>query len=143
MIVLAYDHRAFEIMQKIRAYLDSKNLEYIVYANEEYVKTDSYSVFAKQANKKILEDPENNVGIYSCRTGIGISMTANRSKGIRAGLCTDNETVWLARNDDDINVLVMPVHLDMELVKTMIDTFLNTPFEGGRHIARLEELDKD
>ena len=52
MIVLAYDHRAFEIMQKIRAYLDSKNLEYVVYANEEYVATDSYSVFAKQAIRR-------------------------------------------------------------------------------------------
>ena len=143
MIVLAYDHRAYEIMQKIKEYLTSQKLEFVEYANKEYTATESYSVFAKQANKHILSDPQNCVGIYSCRTGIGISMTANRSKGIRAGLCSDVETTFLARNDDDINVLVMPVHLDMELVKHMINTFLNTPFEGGRHIARLEELDKD
>lgn len=143
MIILAYDHRAFELMQKIKKYLNSKNLEFMEFANPEYTKTDSYSVFAKQANRKILEDPTHNVGIYSCRTGIGISMTANRSKGIRAGLCQDVKTTFLARNDDDINVLVMPVHLPMRKVKKMIDTFLNTPFEGGRHVARLEELDKD
>ena len=141
MIVLAYDHRAFDLMQKIKKYLESKNLEYVEFANKEYTKTDSYSIFAKQGNQKILEDPKN-IGIYSCRTGIGISMTANRSKGIRAGLCTDVKTTWLARNDDDINVLVMPVHLPFYRVKKMIDTFINTPFEGGRHIARLEELDK-
>lgn len=142
MIVLAYDHRAFDLMQKIKKYLESKNLEYVEFANKEYTKTDSYSTFAKQGNKKILESTDN-VGIYSCRTGIGISMTANRSKGIRAGLCTDVKTTYLARNDDDINVLVMPVHLPFCKVKKMIDTFLNTPFEGGRHIPRLEELDKD
>lgn len=142
MIVLAYDHRAFELMQKVKKYLEQQNLEYVEFANKEYTKTDSYSHFAKQANKKLLEDP-NNRGIYSCRTGIGISMTANRSKGVRAGLCTDNKTTFLARNDDDINVLVMPVHLPFFKVKKMINTFLNTPFEGGRHVARLEELDQD
>ncbi len=140
MIVLAYDHRAFEMMQKIKKYLEKKGLEYVEFANKEYTKTDSYSKFAKEANKKMLENPEYR-GIYSCRTGIGISMTANRSKGIRAGLCTDVKTTFLARNDDDINVLVLPVHLPFAKVKKMINTFLNTPFEGGRHIERLKELD--
>ena len=141
MIVLAYDHRAFNLMKKIQQYLTKNGLEYKVFGNSTYDKSDSYSMFAKQANEEVLKDSKN-VGIYSCRTGIGISMTANRSKGIRAGLCTNVKTTWLARNDDNINVLVLPVNLCFMKVKKMIDTFLNTPFEGGRHVARLKELDE-
>lgn len=141
MIVLAYDHRAFYLMQKIQKYLTKKGLEYTVCGNSTYDKEDSYSTFAKQANEIVLQSKKN-IGIYSCRTGIGIAITANRSKGIRAGLCTNVKTAWLARNDDDINVLALPVDLCFLKVKKMIDTFLNTPFEGGRHIARLKKLDE-
>lgn len=141
MIVLAYDHRGYKLMTKIKTYLEKQGLEYIEYASKEYDGKDSYSHFAKQANQKILEDVENR-GIYCCRTGIGICMTANRVKGIRAGLCKDNRTTFLARNDDDINVLCISGEIGFCKAKKMVDTFLNTPFEGGRHIARLEELDK-
>ena len=141
MIVLAYDHRGFDLMQKVKKYLDKHNIEYVEYASSDYDKNDSYSQFAKQANKKVLENIDNR-GIYCCRTGIGITMTANREKGIRAGLCHDTYTVRLARNDDDINVLCISGETAFCRVKKMINVFLNTDFEGGRHIARLAELDK-
>lgn len=141
MIVLAYDHRGYKLMSKIKEHLEKQGLEYIEYASKEYDAKDSYSHFAKQANAKVLESSENR-GIYCCRTGIGICMTANRSKGIRAGLCKDNRTTFLARNDDDINVLCISGEIGFSKARKMVNTFLNTPFEGGRHTLRLAELDK-
>ena len=141
MIVLAYDHRGYGLMTKVKKYLESKKLEYVEYASSVYDASDSYAQFAKEANKKVLEN-SNNRGIYCCRTGIGITMSANRQKGIRAGLCHDTYTVRLARNDDNINVLCISGETAFCRVKKMIDVFLNTDFEGGRHIERLAELDK-
>jgi len=143
MIVLAYDHRAHNLMKQVEKYLVEKGLEVKVCANKEYVATDSYAEFAKMANKEMLKD-KNNMGIYSCRTGIGICMAANRSKGIRAGVCDRKKTVFLARNDDDMNVLVLPQeYVSFRKVKPLIDLFLSTPFEGGRHIARVNAMDED
>ena len=143
MIVLAYDHRAHYLMKQVEEYLVSKGHEVKVCANKEYVKTDSYAEFAKQANEEMLKD-KNNMGIYSCRTGIGICMAANRTKGVRAGVCDSEKTVFLARNDDDMNVLVLPQEfVGIRKAKKLIDLFLTTPFEGGRHIPRVEALDAE
>jgi len=143
MIVLAYDHRAHYLMKQVEEYLISTGHEVKVCANKEYVKTDSYAEFAKQANQEMLKN-KNNFGIYSCRTGIGICMAANRSKGIRAGVCDRVKTVFLARNDDDMNVLVLPQeYVRFRKVKKLIDVFLSTPFEGGRHIPRVNAMDED
>lgn len=143
MIILAYDHRAYELMKKVEDYILSKGLDVKVCANKEYVKTDSYAEFAKMANKEMLKD-KSNMGIYSCRTGIGICMAANRTKGIRAGVCAKEDTVFLARNDDDMNVLVLPQeYVSFRKAKKLIDLFLSTPFEGGRHIPRVNAMDED
>lgn len=142
MIVLAYDHRAYELMKDIKKYLEKSNLEFVEFASVEYDPIDSYSEYAKLANDYILKNP-GSVGIYSCRTGIGISMAGNRLKGIRAGLCFNDEFVKLARNDDNINVLVLPAgYIDSKQAIEMIQVFLNTPFEGGRHIKRINALDE-
>ena len=142
MIVLAYDHRAYNLMLEIKKYLNENKMEYVEFASKEYDALDSYSEFAKKANEYIINN-KNSVGIYSCRTGIGISMAANRQKGIRAGLCFNDQIASLARNDDDINVLVLPAeYVDTRQAINMIDIFLKTPFEGGRHIKRVELLDK-
>ena len=141
MIVLAYDHRSFKLMIKIKKYLDSLGLRYVEFASPEYTKTDSYSEFAKLGVQEILKD-SGNLGIFSCRTGIGICMAANRTKGIRAGLCHTNQQVFLARNDDNMNVLCVPCNICMFKLKRMINTFIGTPFEGGRHQARVDKMDE-
>ena len=143
MIVLAYDHRAYNLMKKVEKYLLSLGHEVKVFASPEYDAMDSYAEFAKPANKEMLKDPKN-MGIYSCRTGIGICMAANRTKGVRAGVCDRKKTVFLARNDDDMNVLVLPQeYVSFRKAKSLIDMFLSTPFEGGRHTARVNALDAD
>ena len=128
-------------MIKIKRYLDSIGVRYTEFASPEYTKTDSYSEFANLGVEEILKD-SGNMGIFSCRTGIGICMAANRHKGIRAGLCHTNQQVFLARNDDNMNVLCVPCNICMFRLKRMINTFLGTPFEGGRHQARVDLLDK-
>jgi len=140
MIVLAYDHRAFDLMKKIKEYLNKIGEEYMEFASSTYTPTDSYSEFAKQANEYLVAH-EGCKGIYSCRTGIGIAMAGNRCKGIRAGVCSSVKTTFLARNDDDMNVLVVPATTPFWRVKRIINTFLTTPFEGGRHIPRVKALD--
>ena len=142
MIVLAYDHRAYDLMKGVKDYLNKKNLEFIEFASPEYDKNDSYSDYAKKANEYILSN-KNSWGIYACRSGIGVSMMANRYKGIRAGVCYTEKLAFLGRNDDDINVLVLATEeTNLEHAKKLIDIFLDTPFEGGRHIPRLESLDE-
>ena len=142
MIVLAYDHRAFDLMQKIKSYLTKINQEFIEFASKEYDKNDSYSYFTKQANEYILTH-KNAKGIYSCRSGIGVCMMANRLKGIRAGMCNNEKLAFLGRNDDDINVLILSSEeVSFSKAKKIINVFLNTDFEGGRHIARLKLLDE-
>jgi len=142
MIILAYDHRAHVLMKKVEVHLRSLGHEVVVCANEKYVATDSYAEFAKMANGELLKS-SNNVGIYSCRTGIGICMAANRTRGVRAGVCSRPDTVFLARNDDDMNVLVLPQeYVSFRKAKKLIDIFLKTPFEGGRHQARVKAMDE-
>ena len=140
MIVLAYDHRGFKLMKKLETYLNKSGHQVKVCASKEYDGKDSYATFAREANEIVLNN--NAMGVYCCRTGVGINIMANRKKGIRAGLCSTVKTTYLARKDDDINVLVVPCNLSMFKLKKMIKVFLNTPFEGGRHLARVNEYDK-
>ncbi len=80
-------------------------------------------------------------GVLVCGTGIGISIAANRHKGIRAALCYDEETVILSRKHNDANVLCMGGRkTDKHLAGRLVDLFLTTEFEGGRHIRRVGKL---
>ncbi len=141
MIVLAYDHRGYNLMIEVKKYLKKIGVEYIECASTYYDKADNYAKFAIEACEKILAEKDAK-GIFCCGTGIGICMRANRYKGIRAGLCHDPKTTFLARNDDDINVLVLAGNTTTAArARKMIDVFLHTEFEGGRHIDRLKLLD--
>ena len=80
-------------------------------------------------------------GILLCGTGIGISIAANKVKGIRAALCHDHLTALLAAQHNNANILCMGGRTTgPETARDMIDTWLNTPFEGGRHVRRLEKI---
>ena len=76
-----------------------------------------------------------------CGTGNGIAMTLNKHQGIRAALCWTTELARLARAHNDANVLVLPARfIDTESALAIVDTFLSTPFDGGRHIRRVEKI---
>jgi RpiB/LacA/LacB family sugar-phosphate isomerase len=86
---------------------------------------------------------EADLGVLVCGTGLGMSMAANRHPGIRAALCHDHFTASASRRHNDANVLVMGGRvIGPDLAKEIVDTWLDTPFEGGRHLARVERIDK-
>ena len=140
MIVLAYDHGAFEKFQEIKKYLEKNNLEYIEFASKEYDALDNFTTFAKSANEMVRSG---NIGIYGCRSGIGMSMASNRCKGVRGALCVDKVFAEMSRKHNNANVCILPCdYISMDKCIDIIDSFLKTDFLGGKYQARVEELDE-
>ena len=139
MIILAYDHGGYEKFKVIKKYLEEKNLEYKEYASSEYDALDNFTVFSCEANKDIVKG---NIGIYGCRSGIGMSMASNRVKGIRGALCFQPKIAEMSRKHNDANVCIIPCdYISDEQVIETIDKFLNTQFLGGKYQDRVEDLD--
>ena len=101
-----------------------------------------YPDFAKAVVHEIINDPSKK-GILICGSGIGMSISANRYKGIRASLCYTPDMAELSRKHNDANILVLPGRfMDVNIAKLCIDNFLNTKFEGERHKNRIEKIDQ-
>ena len=105
--------------------------------------TDSvdYPDYAKKLAENVLKQ-QDAVGILVCRSGIGMSIAANRFKGVRAALCRSTKDAYISRLHNNANVLVLGASTCFCKQKRIIKTFLNGKFEGGRHIKRIEKLDK-
>ncbi len=139
MIALACDHSALEFKKEIMALLESRGLEYKDYGT---YTTDSchYPVFGARAAKAVASG-ECDRGIVICGTGIGISLAANKVKGIRCALCSDPYSAKMTRAHNDANMLAMGARvIGIELAKTIVEAWLDTPFEGGRHQTRVDML---
>ena len=148
MIALGSDHGGYELKLEIKKYLDEKGIEYKDYGCDSLESVD-YPVYAKKVAHAIL-DGECEKGILFCGTGIGISITANKIKGIRAAVCTDCFTAEATRLHNDANVLcmggrVVGAGLALELVEAkIVETFLNTPFSNDeRHIRRINQMETE
>ncbi len=144
MIYIGADHRGFELKEKIKEFFLKKGISFEDIGNEKYDKDDDYPVFSKIVAKKVLESNEK--GILICGSGIGMSISANRFKGIRAGLCLFPQMAELGRADDDINILVLAADLtDFKNVILIIDKFLETDFKKEekykRRILAIDDLD--
>ena len=115
-------------------------LEYIEFASKEYDALDNFTIFAKNANAIVKEG---NIGIYGCRSGLGMSMASNRCKGIRGALCVDSKFAEMSRKHNNANVCILPCdYITTNKCIEIIDTFLNTDFLGGKYQIRCEELDE-
>ena len=137
MIALGCDHGGFELMQEVKAHLDSLGLEYKDFGT---YSTDScdYPVYGKLAAEAVASG-ECDKGIIICGTGIGISIAANKVRGIRAALCSDCFSAEMTRRHNDANMLAMGARvLGAGLALKIVDTFLTTGFDGGRHARRIE-----
>jgi ribose 5-phosphate isomerase B len=138
-IALACDHAGFEYKEKIKAILSEQghSLSDFGCFSEESV---DYPDFAHDlANAVSNGDCE--VGIQFCGSGNGINMSANKHQAIRSALCWQAEIAELARLHNDANVCTMPArYISFEEVKTIVDTFLKTDFEGGRHERRVNKI---
>ena len=147
MIAIGSDHGGFALKQDIMKHLTELGLEYKDYGTYTEDSCD-YPVYG-EAVARAVANGEADKGIVICGTGIGISITANKVKGIRAALCGDCFSAEFTRRHNDANVLAMGARVTGSgLALKIVDTFLNTEFEGGRHakrialIAELEEKER-
>lgn len=136
MIALACDHGALDLKKAIMAHLDKRGLAYKDFGC--YTKDScDYPDFAGPAAQAVASG-ECDRGIVCCTTGIGVSITANKVKGIRCAHCTDSLSAEMTRRHNDANILAMGARvLGPGLALKIVDTFLNTEFEGGRHARRI------
>ena len=138
-IALACDHAGFSYKEKTKEYLLNKGYEINDYGcfSEESV---DYPDFAHQLADSIKKEI-NGMGIQFCGTGNGINMSANKHAEIRAALCWNTHIAEQARLHNNANVLTMPArHLGWNEVKEIIDVFLSSDFEGGRHQRRVSKI---
>lgn len=138
-IAICSDHAGFGLKSIIECYLEAQGLEYEDFGTYSEESCD-YPDFAHPAAEAI-ERGECYPGIAMCGTGNGIAMTLNKHQGIRAALCWNTELAALARQHNDANVLVLPARfIEPEVALAIVDTFLNTGFDGGRHERRIRKI---
>jgi len=140
-IGVACDHAGFEYKEELKKYLSSKGNQISDFGCYSLESVD-YPDFAHQLAESI-EKKENDLGIQFCGTGNGINMSANKHQEIRAALCSNTHIAEQARLHNNANVLTMPArHLSWEEVKKIVEIFLSTDFEGGRHERRVNKIKK-
>ena len=139
-IAIGNDHAGVEFKNKIMQELRSKGYE-VVNVGTDTLDSVDYPDVAKEVSEKVING-EVNFGILICGTGIGISIAANKIKGIRAALCHNEYTARQARLHNDANILALGARvIGDELGKAIVKTFLNTEFEGGRHARRVSKIE--
>lgn len=136
MLLIGCDHGGYELKKQILEHLDEKKVIYKDYGcNGE---STDYPLIAEKVCRSMNKDDK---AILICGTGIGISIAANKVKGIRAAVCTDEFTTKYTRLHNDANVMCMGGRVTGAGVACeMVDTFLTTEFEGGRHERRINEI---
>ena len=143
MIALGCDQAGFELMQKVIEHLKERGIEYKNFGIEEYQSVD-YPTYAKKVARAVV-NKECEFGILICGTGIGISITANKIRGIRAALCHDVFSAEATRQHNDANILAMGGRvIGAGLAIKIVDTFLDTPFsKEERHIRRISMIESE
>jgi len=138
-ISIGNDHAGTDYKFKIVDYLKSKNIEVTNYGTNTDSSVD-YPDFVHPVAKDV-ESKKSTYGILICGSANGVAMTANKYSSIRAGICWTNEIVSLIRQHNNANILCIPARFTViEDVLEMIDTFLSTEFEGGRHQNRINKI---
>ena len=140
-ISIASDHAAYNEKQEIIKYLLDKRLDILDLGTNSEESVD-YPIFGQRVAESII-DKKADRGIVICGTGIGISIAANRYKNIRATLCNTPEHAEMARKHNDSNVLALGGRTtNLDDLKCIVDVWLSTDFEGGRHQERINLIEK-
>jgi len=138
-IAIGSDHAGFEYKMELIKWLNQKGMQVQdmgVYEN----KSVDYPDYAHPVASSV-EKAESAFGILLCGTGNGVCMTANKHQHIRAAMCWDSDVAKLVRQHNDANVICMPARfIALELAKTLVEIFIETPFEGGRHARRVDKI---
>ena len=140
-IAIASDHGGFELKEQVKAHLIGRNLEVLDLGTNSGDSVD-YPAYGKACGEAVVNG-EADCGIVVCGTGIGISIAANKVKGVRCGLCTSVEMAHLTKQHNNANVLALGGRTTApELAMQIVDEWLDTEFEGGRHQRRVDMLDE-
>lgn len=135
-MAIGSDHAAFEMKEKVMLLLQSKQIEVIDCGTYSSDRAD-YPDYAKKVSHEVIS--QNIQGILLCGSGIGVSIVANRFRGVRAALCRSSLDAEMARKHNDANVLCLGARQSSEEeVKKIIEAWLSHSFEGGRHADRLK-----
>ena len=138
-IVMGSDHAGYNLKLKVKAHLEARGFE-VMDVGTHTTDSCNYTVYADALCKAIAAG-EADLGILVCGTGIGMSMAANKHKGIRAACCENTFSARMTRMHNDANVLCIGERvMGYGLACDMADLFVDTPFEGGRHQARVDDL---
>jgi len=139
-IIIGSDHAGFELKEKIRTHLTAAG--YTVEDAGSFNETSVNYVDHAKIVARAVSEGRFSKGILVCGSGIGMSMAANRFKGVRAALCSDLLSARLSRQHNDANVLALGGRLIGDvLALELVNTFLKTEFEGGRHLDRIQSMD--
>lgn len=138
-VAIGSDHRGYQAKEKVKAMLISKGYEIIDMG------TDSPSSFdypdAAYPTCRAVVTGQADRGILLCGTGIGMCITANKVRGVRAALCHDELTAEMSRRHNNANVVCLPADLiGEELIRRIVEVWLKSPFEGGRHERRIKKI---
>lgn len=138
-IAIGCDHAGFMYKEKIKSWLEKKGLRVLDFGTSSEQSVD-YPDFVHPVCKAI-ENGDVEMGILLCGTANGVAMTANKHARIRAGLCWENEIAALTRQHNDANIICIPARfVSLDLSLEMIETFMGTEFEGGRHQSRVDKI---
>ena len=138
-IILASDHAGFKLKELIKNFLYKKG-NMITDLGTKNTNSVDYPDFAHLLAKKMNRE-KNNIGILVCGSGVGMTMVANRHKNIRAALCYNRKSTKLSRMHNNANVIALGSRLTKKnIALKCVDVFLNTNFEGGRHLRRIKKI---
>jgi ribose 5-phosphate isomerase B len=138
-LAIGADHAGFELKEHLRKLLEKKGYslkDFGAYSAE----SSDYADFAHPVSYAV-EKKEFELGVLVCGSANGVAMTANKHQGIRAAICWTEELAALARQHNDANILCIPARfISEELAEKILDNFLNSSFEGGRHQRRVDKM---
>ena len=138
-ICLGSDHRGYKLKEIMKVYLQEKGYEIIDVGTKNFDRVDFPDYCFSLCQKVVNKDAE--IGILFCGTGIGMSIAANKVKGIRAARCVNTDDAFFARNHNDSNVLCISSNNDINNIYEIVDTFLNTKTsEEERHHKRVQKI---
>ncbi len=138
-IAIGNDHTAIEMKMAVKAHLEERGIQVIDLGTNETGSCD-YPVYGEKVARAVA-DRQADLGIAICGTGLGISLAANKVKGIRACVCSEPYTAKMSRLHNNCNVLCFGARvIGVEMAKMIVDIWLDTEFEGGRHQRRVDMI---
>tara|TARA_Y100000590_G_scaffold155641_1_gene178922 strand:- start:1317 stop:1754 length:438 start_codon:yes stop_codon:yes gene_type:complete len=138
-VSLASDHAGFNLKEKIKKFLIKKKIK-VIDLGPKNNKSVDYPEYAKKVARNV-SSKKSNMGILVCGSGTGMSMSANKAKKIRAAVCYNKASTRLSRQHNNANIMALGSRLTKRSdVMKLVNVFLNTKFEGGRHLRRVNKV---